>query len=83
MCRYVSYLKKLKQGGETMRINLKLFRVSKGLNQTEMAEILGLSRITYGAIERGERDTFQKTWDKLQQHFEIPDGEMWDLVKNM
>ena len=63
------------------RTKLKCFRIEHGLKQSEMAERLGLSRIAYGCIERGERDTFSKTWEKLQDIFNIPDAEMWGIIK--
>lgn len=64
-----------------MRVKLKAFRIIQGLTQSEMANKLKLARITYSSIERGERDTSQKVWERLQKCFNIPDADMWGLMK--
>jgi len=62
------------------RLKLKVFRVSKGLSQQEMAEKLGCSRSRYAGIEAGKRDGAQKFWKTLQQTFNISDDKMWGLM---
>lgn len=65
-----------------MRINLKLLRVKQGLTQDEMAEKIGVSRLTYNQIERGERGgSVERFWDRVQEIFDIPDSEMYELMK--
>lgn len=63
------------------RHNLYLFRCDKKLTQAEMAEICGVSRVTYGHIESGRRGGSQDFWNTLQQVFGVPDEQMWTLQK--
>ena len=65
-----------------MRTNLKIFRIKQHLSQSEMAEKIGCNRATYAAIESGARNGKQSIWTKFQQAFELPDSEMWKLMKN-
>lgn len=64
-----------------MANGLYMFRHSKKLSQSEIAEIIGCSRATYSAIETGARNGTKKFWRKLQKAFNIPDAEMWGLMK--
>lgn len=64
-----------------MRTNLKVFRVAHKLTQAEIAAKLGVSRQTYAYVERGERLGTQSFWDTLQQVFNVPDSEMYSLMK--
>ena len=63
------------------RRNLKVFRVSKGLSQQEMADVLGVSRSTYGDAERGKRLCSQRLLDKLQKTFDLSDADVWQMTK--
>lgn len=65
-----------------MRMNLKLFRTKRDLTQGEIADKIGCERGTYAAIENGSRSGRQSFWEKLQKAFEIPESEMWELMKN-
>ena len=66
-----------------MRKNLKIFRVQNDLTQGGMADKIGVTRATYAAVENGIRNGGSKmVWMKLQQAFNIPDGEMWALQKD-
>ena len=64
-----------------MRLNLKMWRLSKKLNQAEVAETMGMSRVTYQSIELGKRDGRQSFWERLQKAYDIPDADMWLLMK--
>lgn len=64
-----------------MRVNLKVFRIRKGLNQEQMAERLGMSRSHYAEIENGRKRCGEAFMRSLQEAFGIPDCEMWELVK--
>ena len=72
----------IKQRGEMMRTNLKVFRVKQNLTQDEIAEKIGYTRSSYSTIETGERNGRDAFWNALQQTFNIPDDEMWALKKN-
>ena len=63
------------------RHNLYVFRCDKRLTQAEMAELLGISRITYANIERGKRSGDHAVWRTLQEVFNVPDAEMYSLMK--
>lgn len=65
-----------------MRTNLKVFRVRKNLSQEKMAERIGCKRVTYSTIENGVRNGRQTFWNKLQKAFDVPESEMWELMKN-
>ena len=65
-----------------MRVNLKVLRVRMNLNQAEMAEKCGIGRVSYAAIERGDRGGSMKFWKNLQNAFNIPDEKMFSLMKN-
>lgn len=65
-----------------MRNGLYMFRHSKRLSQSEIAEIIGCSRQTYSSIETGARDGTMKFWHKLQTAFDIADADIGGLMKN-
>lgn len=65
-----------------MRLGLKLLRVKLNLTQEEMAAKLGVNRGTYIAIENGRRDGRLAFWETLQKVFDIPDADMWELIKH-
>lgn len=65
-----------------MRTNLKVFRIKQGLSQVEISSKIGCNRATYSAIENGTRDGTFKFWNKLQQAFELPNCDMWELIRN-
>lgn len=64
-----------------MRTNLKVLRVREGLTQEEMSEKLGISRVTYSFIERGERQGNYEFWKRVQETFNIPDKRMYSLMR--
>ena len=63
------------------RMALRLFRVSRDLSQNQMAEKLNYSFSHYSLVERGYKDGSQDFWNTLQRVFDIPDSEMWRLMK--
>ena len=63
------------------RTALKQFRIGKLLNQAEMAEKIGVSRALYGYIENGKRGGSPEFWDKLQKSFNVPDEDMYKMMK--
>lgn len=64
-----------------MRNGLYMFRHSKRLSQSEIAEKIGCSRATYSAIECGSRNGTMTFWRKLQTAFDIPDAEIGGLMR--
>ena len=63
------------------RKNLKLFRVGKDLTQEQMAERIGVCKATYNFVEIGKRQGNSAFWQNLQREFDIPDEEMFALMK--
>lgn len=64
-----------------MRLNLKVFRTKQKLTQTEMGEKIGVSRQVYANVENGRNAGSTEFWDGLQQAFDVPDEEMYNLMK--
>lgn len=52
------------------RFDLKDFRASKAKTQTELAEILGISRSTVAKIEKGDIPISKKIFEKLMKYFD-------------
>lgn len=64
-----------------MRTNLKLFRVKNVLSQDEIAAKIGCTRATYSSIESGKRDGRLAFWIEFQKAFNVPDADMWALLR--
>lgn len=64
-----------------MRVELEVFRVRQKMSKTEFADKLGVSRSNYSLIEMGKRNGTFEFWSKLQETFNVPDSEMWTLIK--
>lgn len=63
------------------RRKLAVLRAEHGLTRMEMASKIGVSRSTYSAIENGRRDCSPKFIGRLQAAFNIPDEDVWGLLK--
>ena len=50
---------------------LRELRVSKGMNQTEIAEFLGMQQNQYSRYERGERELPMHLFIKLASHYQV------------
>lgn len=61
------------------RYNLKMFRERQKLTQQAMADKLGIAKITYVNIERGETNPSFGLLEKFEQVFEYDD--IWELFK--
>lgn len=64
------------------RKNLKIFRIRHDLTQSDMAQRVGCDRASYSAIEVGSRNPSFEFMEKLQTAFDIPDAEMWALLRS-
>jgi DNA-binding XRE family transcriptional regulator len=58
-----------------------MFRCNHKLTQAEMAVKIGVCRATYSFIERGIRSGTAEFWAKLQSVFNVPDEDMYKLMK--
>lgn len=65
-----------------MRLQLKLFRISKKMTQGEFADKIEVNRVNYSMIEKGKRNGTIVFWNKLKETFNIPEDQMWSLMKN-
>jgi len=63
------------------RTNLKIFRIRHDLTQSEMAERIGYERAGYSLVEMGARNPSIDFFTNLQNAFDIPDADMWELTK--
>lgn len=64
-----------------MRTALKQFRIGVHLTQVEFAKKCGCGRANYSFIERGERSGSAQFWANLQKTFNVPDEQMYRLMK--
>ena len=62
-----------------MRLNLKVFRISKGLTQDEMAEKVKITRTTYCNIETGKSGGSALFWYNLKTAF--PEIDIEEMMK--
>lgn len=63
------------------RKNLKIFRVRHDLTQSDIANRIDYDRQGYSAVENGKRNPSIDFFMNLQNAFDIPDEEMWELTK--
>lgn len=63
------------------RMNLKKFRGARALTQDQMADRMGVERGTYSLVELGKRRGSPDFWANLQKAFNVPDAEMYALMK--
>lgn len=65
-----------------MNINLKVARIRKGLNQTEVARLLGVHRQTVYGWEMGEKCPNRSNMIKLAQLFNTSVDELFFSGRN-
>lgn len=63
------------------RHNLYMFRCDKRLTQAEIADKIGVSRRGYANVENGKRGGTAEFWAAVQREFNVPDEEMYALMK--
>ncbi|MDX1671258.1 MAG: helix-turn-helix transcriptional regulator [Balneolaceae bacterium] len=62
-----------------MKNNIKVERARKDLTQGELAEVIGVSRQTINAIEKGKYNPSTVLALKLSNYFGKPVGELFEL----
>ncbi len=62
-----------------MRKNLKEARQKAGMTQKQVAEYIGISEIGYRQIESGKRLGAIKTWDKLENLFNVHQKKLREM----
>ena len=63
------------------RHNLYMLRCDNKLTQAKFAAKIGVSCRGYQNVEWGERDGTAGFWAAIQRVFNIPDSEMYSLMK--
>ena len=63
-----------------MRNNLKEARRKAGMTQKDVANYLRISEIGYRQIESGKRIGSIKTWDDLEDLFDIPQRKLREMT---
>lgn len=63
------------------RHNLYMLRCEHKLTQAEFAAKIGVSSRGYQNVEWGERDGTGEFWAAIQRVFNVPDADMYSLMK--
>jgi transcriptional regulator with XRE-family HTH domain len=63
--------------------NIEKMRMTQGLTQEQMADILGVSRITYINIKNGKRDLTTANLQILAEYFDVPVVELFGQPRNV
>lgn len=69
--------------GNVIAKNLMLFNLRKmrGWDQVDVAKKLDIPLNYYADIEKGRTSSKPVIWKKIQDLYEIPDTDMWKLIK--
>ena len=62
--------------------SIELLRNAKGLTQEQVADVIGVSRVTYINVTKGRRDLTTKELEKLAAFFDVPVTELFDHPRN-
>jgi transcriptional regulator with XRE-family HTH domain len=62
--------------------NVEDIRSKRGFTQQHIADVLGVSRVTYSSIKNGSRDLTVGELEKLSVFFDIPVAEFFDQPRN-
>ena len=70
--------------GAVIAKNIQLFtmRKQRGWSQAEVANKLKIPVNLYAAIEQGKSRGKVDVWLKIQDLYEVPDSDMWKLIKS-
>ena len=74
-------------GGGVMLIysvvnNIETIRIARGLTQEQVADVIGVSRVTYINVTKGRRDLTINELEKLASFFDVPVAELFDQPRN-
>ena len=62
--------------------NVENIRLAHGLTQEQVADVLGVSRVTYINVTKGKRDLTTGELEKLSAYFNVPIAEFFDQPRN-
>ncbi|WNO60860.1 helix-turn-helix transcriptional regulator [Rheinheimera sp. MMS21-TC3] len=60
--------------------SLRAMRLQKGITQGQLAEAIGTSQPQIYKLENGDNDTRSSTVIKLAKYFDLPPGEMFEIL---
>lgn len=64
----------------TLRKELYMFRMNKGLSQEQFAKTIGYKRDCYGRVENGDREPSMKFCKALSEAWNIPLAEVFKML---
>jgi len=62
--------------------NIETIRSARGLTQEQVADVIGVSRVTYINVTKGRRDLTTNELEKLAAFFDVPIAELFDQPRN-
>jgi len=62
--------------------NIEAIRNARGLTQEQVADVIGVSRVTYINVTKGRRDLTTNELGKLAAFFDVPVAELFDQPRN-
>jgi len=62
--------------------NIELIRNARSLTQEQIADVIGVSRVTYINVIKGRRELTTGELEKISAFFDIPITEMFDQPRN-
>jgi putative transcriptional regulator len=62
--------------------NIETIRNEHGLTQEQVADVIGVSRVTYINVTKGRRDLTTNELEKLAAFFDVPVAELFDQPRN-
>lgn len=60
---------------------LYMLRINRRWTQEDAAQRLGIPLATYQLIEQGKQAGKASAWAKIQKVYNIPDADMWEIIK--
>jgi len=62
--------------------NIETIRNARSLTQEQVADVIGVSRVTYTKVIKGRRDLTTSELEKLAAFFDVPIAELFDQPRN-
>ena len=54
-----------------MGANLRIYRITRGITQSELGALIGYNRTFIGGLERGERNVTLRTVERLAEQLDL------------
>jgi transcriptional regulator with XRE-family HTH domain len=77
----------LKNGGDVVAVhnvvnNIEIIRSARGVRQEQVADVIGVSRVTYINVTKGRRDLTTSELEKASAYFDVPIAELFDQPRD-